>query len=76
MANNEKLVKYQIKLVFFNLPFEQRLNPARHTLTVAIKKCQDVSCGIGGTNKTSPNQPFSFVGADEPHALEITDVIC
>lgn len=58
-----------------SLPFQQRLDPARDALTVAIEKGQYVSCGEGGTNEACPDQPFSFVGADEAHALQFTDVV-
>ena len=59
-----------------NPPLQQRLNPARDALTVAIKKSQYVTYSIGGTNETSSDQTLPFVGADETHALEITDVLC
>lgn len=56
-------------------PLQQRLNPARDALTVAIKECQYVTRSVGGPDETCPDQTFPFVGADEPHTFQITDVI-
>lgn len=58
-----------------NPPFQQRLNPSRYALTVAIKECQYVTRSIGGTNESCPDQTLPFVGADEPHTFQITDVV-
>lgn len=60
---------------FVNAPFQQRLNPAGDALAVAIQECQHVSRCICGPNETCPHQTLSFVGADESHALQITDVV-
>lgn len=69
----QKRSSYSSNLV--NTPFQQRLNPARDALTVAIKERQDVTRRIGGANETCPDQTLSFVGADEPHTFQIADVV-
>lgn len=67
-----------MSLINLNLsgpPFQQRLNPARDALTVAVKKCKHVTRSIGGPDESRTDQSFSFVGPDEPHAFQITDVV-
>ncbi len=56
-------------------PFQQWLDPARHTLTVAVKEGENVSCSVGGTNEPGPYQTFSFFGANETNALQVTDIL-
>ena len=58
-----------------NAPFQQRLNPARDTLTVTIEECQYITGSIGGTDQTRPDETLPFVGADEAHTLQITNVV-
>lgn len=61
--------------VHFNTPLQQRLDPAGDALAVAIKECEYVTRSIGGTNEARTDQTFTFVGADEPHAVQFTDVV-
>lgn len=56
-------------------PFQKRLYPSGHALAVAVEEGQHLAGSIGGTDQTSPDQTFSFFGADETHAFQITDVV-
>lgn len=56
-------------------PFQKRLYPSGHALTVAVEEGQHLAGSIGGTDQTCPDQTFSFLGADETHAFQITDVV-
>ncbi len=56
-------------------PFQQGLDPAGDALTVAVEECQNVTHSKGGANEACPYQTFPFVGADESHTLQITDVV-
>lgn len=58
-----------------NAPFQQRLDPARDALTVAVKERQDIARGEGGADETRSDQTLPFVGADETHALQVANVV-
>lgn len=59
----------------FNTPLQQRLDPARDALAVAIEECEHVTRSVGGTNEARTDQTLPFVGADEPHAVQFADVV-
>lgn len=42
---------------------------------MAVKEREYVARSIGGTNEARTDQTLPFVGADEPHAVQFTDVV-
>lgn len=58
VQKTKKIFFFGFRFHSFNLvnaPFQQRLNPARDTLTVTIQECQYVTGSIGGTDQTCPD---------------------
>lgn len=46
---------------------KQGWQPVHVDFTVGIQKCQDFSSSQRGSQQPGPDEPFSFLGAHNPH---------
>lgn len=45
------------------------------TLTVTVQESQHITCGYGGTQKTSSDQPLSFPRSDQTYFPQVSYVV-
>lgn len=56
-------------------PIQQRLQPTGCTFTMRIQISQDCSLGVSGPQEPSPDQPFSFLRADDLDLWVLCEVL-